>query len=184
MPRWGGTAGARAASLACAWLRGGELPEIADRPDREEHEDQGGRAQADHVECAEADAPQVESEPEAQGESDVQGKERDARLGRAEPAVAETEAPEREGLEVSAGGYHHHVGMNVWRSRGGPPAPPGTTGLHRFTLAFPDEDALGTAVEWIAATGTELVELDGGGALLSDPDAIAVELSVGQPGAD
>jgi len=86
---------------------------------------------------------------------------------------------------LSAGGYHHHVGMNVWQSRGGPPAPPGTTGLHRFALAFPDEHALGAAVKRIAGTGNvELVELDGGKALLHDPDAIAVELAVERPAAD
>jgi len=85
---------------------------------------------------------------------------------------------------LSAGGYHHHIGMNVWQSRGGPPAPPGTTGLHRFALAFPDDEALGTAVERIGAAGVELVELDDGAALLSDPDAIPVELAVERPRAD
>jgi len=74
--------------------------------------------------------------------------------------------------------------MNVWQSRGGPPAPPGTTGLHRFALAFPDEEALAAAVKRIGATGIELVELDGGAALLHDPDGIAVELSVERPRAD
>ncbi len=85
---------------------------------------------------------------------------------------------------LSAGGYHHHVGMNVWQSRGGPPAPPGTTGLQRFALAFPDEGALRAAVERIGATGTELIDLDDGAALVRDPDAIAVELAVERSAAD
>ena len=43
---------------------------------------------------------------------------------------------------LSAGGYHHHVGANVWESRGAPPAPPGTAGLRRFTIVVPDGDEL------------------------------------------
>ena len=43
---------------------------------------------------------------------------------------------------LSAGGYHHHVGANVWESRGAPPAPPGTAGLRRFTIVVPDRDEL------------------------------------------
>ncbi|MGI8594380.1 MAG: VOC family protein [Solirubrobacteraceae bacterium] len=90
-----------------------------------------------------------------------------------------TERTGEEAAFLSAGGYHHHIGMNVWHSRGGPPPPPGTTGLGGFTLAFPDEEALGTAVERIRATGAaELVEFDDGAVLLHDPDAIAVELGV------
>ena len=84
---------------------------------------------------------------------------------------------------LSAGGYHHHVGMNVWQSRGGQPAPPGTTGLDRFALAFPDEESLRAAVERIRETElVELVELDDGATLLHDPDAIAVELAVERAG--
>ncbi len=43
---------------------------------------------------------------------------------------------------LSAGGYHHHVGANVWESRGAPPAPPGTAALRRFTIVVPDPDEL------------------------------------------
>ncbi len=43
---------------------------------------------------------------------------------------------------LSAGGYHHHVGANVWESRGAPPAPPGTAALRRFTIVVPDGDEL------------------------------------------
>jgi len=43
---------------------------------------------------------------------------------------------------LSAGGYHHHVGANVWESRGASPAPPGTAGLRRFTIVVPDRDEL------------------------------------------
>lgn len=43
---------------------------------------------------------------------------------------------------LSAGGYHHHVGANVWESRGASPAPSGTAGLRRFTIVVPDRDEL------------------------------------------
>ena len=75
--------------------------------------------------------------------------------------------------------------MNVWQSRGGPPAPRRTTGLHRFALAFPDEEARVATVERIRGTGAlELVDLDDGAALLHDPDAIAVALVLEQPDVD
>ena len=45
-------------------------------------------------------------------------------------------------LFVSAGGYHHHIGMNIWHSRGAGPAPEGTAGLRYFTLVLPSDDAL------------------------------------------
>src|SRR5436853_5967966 len=47
---------------------------------------------------------------------------------------------------VSAGGYHHHIGLNTWESRGGSPPPPGTTGLYHFAIRFPDRRTLAQAV--------------------------------------
>src|SRR5256884_9414497 len=43
---------------------------------------------------------------------------------------------------LSAGGYHHHLGLNTWESRGGPPPPPGTTGLFHVAIRYPAPAAL------------------------------------------
>src|SRR5438874_2805741 len=43
---------------------------------------------------------------------------------------------------VSAGGYHHHIGLNTWESRNGSPAPKGTTGLYHFAILYPTRAAL------------------------------------------
>nr|MBA3432930.1 VOC family protein [Actinomycetota bacterium] len=43
---------------------------------------------------------------------------------------------------ISAGGYHHHVGLNTWESQGGSPPPPGTTGLYHVAVRFPDHKTL------------------------------------------
>ena len=45
-------------------------------------------------------------------------------------------------LFISAGGYHHHIGMNTWQSRGAGPAPKDAAGLHLFVIALPNADAL------------------------------------------
>jgi len=47
---------------------------------------------------------------------------------------------------LSAGGYHHHIGLNTWAGRGAPPPPPGTTGLYHFAILFPDRNTLKAAV--------------------------------------
>src|SRR6266705_4787956 len=46
---------------------------------------------------------------------------------------------------ISAGGYHHHIGLNTWDSLGGPPPPPGTTGLFHVAILYPDRATLGDA---------------------------------------
>lgn len=56
-------------------------------------------------------------------------------------------------LFVSAGGYHHHIGMNTWHSRNAPPAPAGTAGLRFFTLELPSEEAREAVVGRLAAAG-------------------------------
>src|SRR5213082_3290153 len=47
---------------------------------------------------------------------------------------------------LSAGGYHHHIGLNTWESRGGPAPPPGTTGLYHVAIRYPDREALAQAL--------------------------------------
>jgi catechol 2,3-dioxygenase len=47
---------------------------------------------------------------------------------------------------VSAGGYHHHLGLNSWESKGGSPPPPGTTGLYHTAILYPTRGALADAV--------------------------------------
>jgi catechol 2,3-dioxygenase len=56
---------------------------------------------------------------------------------------------------LSAGGYHHHVGANVWESAGAPPPPPGTAALQRATILFPDRESRDEAVRRIADAGQE-----------------------------
>jgi len=47
---------------------------------------------------------------------------------------------------ISAGGYHHHLGLNTWESRGGSPPPPETTGLYHLAIRYPDRATLGDAL--------------------------------------
>ena len=48
---------------------------------------------------------------------------------------------------VSAGGYHHHIGLNTWESKGGSPPPPGTTGLYHVAIRYPSRAALANALK-------------------------------------
>ncbi len=81
-------------------------------------------------------------------------------------------------LFVSAGGYHHHIGMNTWHSQDAPPAPANTVGLRFFTVALPNEDALHTVVARIEAAGIAYTrERDGIG--IRDPWGNALLLHVG-----
>jgi catechol 2,3-dioxygenase len=73
---------------------------------------------------------------------------------------------------VAAGGYHHHVGMNVWRGQGVPPAPPDRVGLHHWTLVLPDGD-LETLRSRATQAGVSPEETPDG-LLLRDPWGIAV----------
>src|SRR6266704_2593611 len=47
---------------------------------------------------------------------------------------------------LSAGGYHHHLGLNTWESLGGSPPPPGTTGLYHVAIRYPDRGTLADAL--------------------------------------
>ena len=75
-------------------------------------------------------------------------------------------------LFVSAGGYHHHVGLNTWAGVGAPSPPDGALGLDRFEVVLPDADAVSEAGERLAAAGP--VELVDGGVIAADPSGNAV----------
>ncbi len=86
---------------------------------------------------------------------------------------------------ISAGGYHHHIGLNTWESRDGSPPPPGTTGLYHVAVRFPDRKTLAQAVQRILDAG---VQLDGASdhgvseaIYLRDPDSNGVELYHDRP---
>lgn len=88
---------------------------------------------------------------------------------------------------LAAGGYHHHLGLNVWESRGGSPPPPGTTGLYHFAILYPSRRELARAVRRVLDHG---VALDGTAdhgvseaIYLRDPDGNGVELYVDRPSA-
>jgi catechol 2,3-dioxygenase-like lactoylglutathione lyase family enzyme len=63
---------------------------------------------------------------------------------------------------VSAGGYHHHIGLNTWAGVGAPPAPAGSAGLRYATVVLPDEVALLAAVERVRGAGIAVAPQDGG----------------------
>jgi catechol 2,3-dioxygenase len=77
---------------------------------------------------------------------------------------------------VSAGGYHHHIGMNAWNSAGAPPPPPESIGLRYFVTRLPNLKALGRVVDRVRAAGVETEETDQG-FLLRDPSQNALVLS-------
>jgi catechol 2,3-dioxygenase len=81
---------------------------------------------------------------------------------------------------ISAGGYHHHIGLNTWESKGGRPPAPGTTGLFHTAILYPTRAALADALKRVLAAG---VSLDGASdhgvseaLYLRDPDENGVEL--------
>lgn len=81
---------------------------------------------------------------------------------------------------MSAGGYHHHLGLNTWESRGGPRPPRGTTGLYHVAFLFPDRAALGRAIANVAKKGVKLTGAADHGVseavYLDDPDGNGIEL--------
>jgi catechol 2,3-dioxygenase len=86
---------------------------------------------------------------------------------------------------VSAGGYHHHIGLNTWESRGGPPPPRGTTGLFHVAIRYPSRGALADALQRLVDAG---VPLDGASdhgvseaLYLRDPDGNGIELYRDRP---
>ena len=86
---------------------------------------------------------------------------------------------------LAAGGYHHHVALNTWESRGGRPPAPGTTGLYHVAVLYPARAALAGALRRLLAAG---VPLDGAAdhgvseaIYLRDPDGNGVELAWDRP---
>jgi len=79
-------------------------------------------------------------------------------------------------LFVSAGGYHHHIGLNTWHSAGSAPGPAGSVGLRSFTVVLPDERSLAEVLARVEAAGIGTAPV-AGGVLVRDPFANAVVLS-------
>jgi catechol 2,3-dioxygenase len=86
---------------------------------------------------------------------------------------------------VSAGGYHHHIGLNTWESRGGKPPALGTTGLYHLAILYPTRAKLADALRRLIAAG---IPLDGASdhgvseaLYLRDPDDNGVELYWDRP---
>jgi catechol 2,3-dioxygenase len=89
---------------------------------------------------------------------------------------------------LSAGGYHHHIGLNTWESRGGGTPAGGTTGLYHFAIRYPDRLALGQALRRLDSAGVALSGASDHGVsealYLSDPDGNGVELYWDRPRAE
>ncbi|MFT3883851.1 MAG: VOC family protein [Gemmatales bacterium] len=86
---------------------------------------------------------------------------------------------------ISAGGYHHHIGLNTWESLGGSPPPPGTTGLYHVAILYPSRASLADALRRLQGAG---IPLDGAAdhgvseaLYLRDPDENGVELYWDRP---
>ena len=86
---------------------------------------------------------------------------------------------------ISAGGYHHHIGLNTWHSKGGSPPPPGATGLFHAAIRYPTRAALADALQRLIDAG---IALDGASdhgvseaLYLRDPDHNGLELYCDRP---
>lgn len=91
----------------------------------------------------------------------------------------------RQAAFLSAGGYHHHIGLNTWESRGGSPPPPGATGLFHTAILYPERRLLADALRRLLAAN---IQLDGASdhgvseaLYLRDPDQNGVELYWDRP---
>jgi catechol 2,3-dioxygenase len=89
---------------------------------------------------------------------------------------------------VSAGGYHHHIGLNTWESEGGSPPPPGSTGLYHLAILYPTRADLADALKRLIEND---IPLDGASdhgvseaLYLRDPDGNGVELYWDKPKSD
>ena len=78
---------------------------------------------------------------------------------------------------VSAGGYHHHLGLNTWQGRGAPPPPPDAVGLRYYTIDLPNQQAYDEVVARVDAAGVPTNQTEAG-LLLSDPSQNGVILRV------
>jgi catechol 2,3-dioxygenase len=79
-------------------------------------------------------------------------------------------------LFVSAGGYHHHIGLNTWAGEGAPAPPPGSRGLRWFEVVLPSADELARVADRLAAAGVE-AEKHERGLLVADPSRNSVLLT-------
>jgi catechol 2,3-dioxygenase len=91
----------------------------------------------------------------------------------------------RDAAFISAGGYHHHIGLNTWESRGGSPPPAGSTGLFHLAVVYPTRAALGDALKRLNEAN---IPIDGASdhgvseaLYLRDPDGNGVELYWDRP---
>jgi catechol 2,3-dioxygenase len=86
---------------------------------------------------------------------------------------------------VSAGGYHHHIGLNTWQSRGSTPPPPGHTGLFHAAIRYPDRANLADALRRLVDAGVPISGASDHGVseaiYLADPDGNGIELYHDRP---
>ena len=89
---------------------------------------------------------------------------------------------------LSAGGYHHHIGLNTWESQGGSPPPPGSTGLYHVAIRYPSRAALAKALKRLVDAGVPLSGASDHGVseaiYLHDPDGNGIELYRDRPRED
>ena len=94
----------------------------------------------------------------------------------------------RQAAFVSAGGYHHHIGLNTWESKGGPAPAPGTTGLYHTAILYPSRKALAQALKSVVEARWPLDGAADHGVseaiYLRDPDGNGVELYRDRPEAE
>lgn len=86
---------------------------------------------------------------------------------------------------IAAGGYHHHIGLNTWESKGGSPPPPGTTGLYHVAIRYPTRRALAGVLRRLLDAGVPLHGASDHGVsealYLEDPDGNGIELYRDRP---
>jgi catechol 2,3-dioxygenase len=96
-----------------------------------------------------------------------------------------TQRYDEEAAFVSAGGYHHHIGLNTWESRDGSPPPKGATGLYHFAILYPTRAALADALRRLMQANISLEGASDHGVsealYLSDPDGNGIELYWDRP---
>src|ERR1041384_3681207 len=104
--------------------------------------------------------------------TDILGFELTARMGRS-------------AAFLSAGGYHHHIGLNTWESAGGSPPPPGSTGLYHFAILMPDRKELARSLKRLADCNWPIDGAADHGVseaiYLRDPDGNGIELYSDRP---
>jgi catechol 2,3-dioxygenase len=98
---------------------------------------------------------------------------------------AVTERIGKTAVFLSAGGYHHHIGLNTWQGEGAPPAPQGHAGLYHFAILYPSRRALAQALKALMEAQWPIQGASDHGVseaiYLSDPDNIGIELYWDRP---